>query len=233
MAVFFIFLLFMFLIVLYFFRPKDALDESASQKKIPGIQMPWPEILPPENPPLENILEQEQPQPIVEPPSEQNLQPDSLTVSETVVEEEMPQEENNPQIRSRSIYFMHSENNGDEIQPAKVIRNFDNFNSPLTDSINVLLSGPTNEEAGRGIMSFIPKNSKLLSARVTNNTAYLSFNEEFRYNTFGREGCAAQIKQIVLTATEFPTVEKVQFLIEGEIVNFLSEGVMIRDPIGR
>jgi len=114
----------------------------------------------------------------------------------------------------------------------KVNRNL-NANTPLTDSINTLLAGPTPDEIMRGVESFVPEGSRLISARVEGSTAVLDFNQEFRYNTRGSEGCAAQIKQIVWTATEFSTVRDVQFLIEGQKVDFLSEGVTIRNPIGR
>jgi type II secretory pathway pseudopilin PulG len=114
----------------------------------------------------------------------------------------------------------------------KVNRNL-NANTPLTDSINALLVGPTPDEIMRGIESFVPEGSKLLSVRVDGITAYLDFNQEFRYNTRGSEGCAAQIKQIVWTATEFPNIQNVLFLIEGKKVDFLSEGVVISNPIGR
>jgi len=114
----------------------------------------------------------------------------------------------------------------------KVNRNF-NANTPLRDSINALLTGPTPDEIMRGIESFVPEGSRLLSAKTEGSTAVLDFNQEFRYNTRGSEGCAAQIKQIVWTATEFPNIRNVQFLIEGKRVDFLSEGVVISSPIGR
>jgi len=114
----------------------------------------------------------------------------------------------------------------------KVNRNL-NANTPLTDSINALLAGPTPDEIMRRIESYVPEGSRLLSARVEGTTAVLDFNQEFRYNQHGREGCEAQIKQIVWTATEFSNIQNVQFLIEGQKVDFLSEGVVIRNPIGR
>jgi len=115
----------------------------------------------------------------------------------------------------------------------KVNRNL-NANTPLTDSINALLAGPTPDEIMRGIESFIPEGSRLLKLpTIKGSTVELDFNQEFRYNTRGSEGCTAQIKQIVWTATEFPNVQNVQFLIEGQRVDFLSEGVTIRNPIGR
>ena len=134
--------------------------------------------------------------------------------------------------RDRSIYFM-SETNSGEMQLTKVIRNIEVSVSPLTDCINSLLRGPTAAETNRGLISLIPAKSRLISAQITSNIAYLNFNDDFRYNAFGREAQSAQIKQIVYTATEFETVKSVQFLIEGKKVDFLPEGVMIRDPLGR
>jgi hypothetical protein len=130
------------------------------------------------------------------------------------------------ETRDRSIYLIQESN----MMLVKVNRN---LNATLTDSINSLLAGPTPDEIMRDIESFVPEGSRLISARVEGSTAVLDFNQEFRYNPRGREGCAAQIKQIVWTATEFPNVKDVQFQIEGQKVDFLSEGVVIRNPIGR
>jgi spore germination protein GerM len=69
--------------------------------------------------------------------------------------------------------------------------------------------------------------------RIEGNTALISFNEEFQYNSLGREGCEAQLKQIVWTATEFPNIHNVQILINGKKVDFLSEGINVTYPIGR
>ena len=133
------------------------------------------------------------------------------------------------ETRDRSIYLIQEAN----MVQVKANRKLNVSNTPLLDSINALLAGPTADEKRRGIISLVPEGSRLLSARVDGNTAYLDFNQEFRYNTRGSEGCAAQVKQIVWTATEFPNIYDVQFLIEGKIVNFLSEGVVINSPISR
>jgi spore germination protein GerM len=68
---------------------------------------------------------------------------------------------------------------------------------------------------------------------MDNDTAILNFNEEFRYNSYGREDSIAQLRQIVWTATEFRNVNNVQIEIDGKIVDFLTEGVSIRNPIKR
>jgi spore germination protein GerM len=103
----------------------------------------------------------------------------------------------------------------------------------MMDSLQVLLKGPTAEEQRRGMVSLIPAGARILSATVRGSTAYISFSEEFQYNTYGVEGYAAQLKQIVWTVTEFSTVKDVQILIEGRRIDYLGEGIWIGSPISR
>jgi spore germination protein GerM len=119
------------------------------------------------------------------------------------------------------------------LRPVKVIRKLRVSTTPLQDSLNALLAGPTAEEEISRMKSFIPQNSKILSVRIEGNTAFISFNEEFQYNTLGREGCEAQLKQIVWTATEFPNIHNVQILINGKKVEVMGEHINVADPIGR
>jgi spore germination protein GerM len=101
------------------------------------------------------------------------------------------------------------------------------------DALGALLAGPTAEEQRRELRSFIPEGTRILSATVRGGTAYISFSEEFQYNTYGVEGYAAQLRQIVWTATEFANVTDVQILIEGRRVDYLGEGIWIGSPLGR
>ena len=62
----------------------------------------------------------------------------------------------------------------------------------------------------------------------------LNFSGEFEFNQYGIEGTRGQLQQIVFTATAFPTVESVQFLVDGEKRDYLgSEGVWIGSPLSR
>jgi hypothetical protein len=137
------------------------------------------------------------------------------------------------ETRDRSIYFMQATGGGSDLLPTKVIRKLTVSDSPLLDSLNALLAGPTAAEKNRGLISCIPSGSKVIRVQVIENTAYINFNEDFQYNTLGREGFTAQIKQIVWTATEFSTVHDVQILIDGNRVDFIGEGIMIGSPLRR
>jgi spore germination protein GerM len=103
----------------------------------------------------------------------------------------------------------------------------------MQDVLNVILAGPSADELNRGILNLIPQNTRLLSAAVRGNTAYISFSENFMFNTFGVEGYVAQLRQIVWTVTEFPNVNDVQILIDGRRLDYLGEGIWIGSPINR
>jgi len=119
------------------------------------------------------------------------------------------------------------------LHPVKVNRRLAVSSSPLHDSLNALLAGPTADEKRRGLESFLEQKSKILSVQIRGNTAYINFNDDFQYHSLTREGIQAQLKQVVWTATEFPNVHNVQILIEGQRVDFISEGINIGNPIGR
>jgi len=115
-----------------------------------------------------------------------------------------------------------------------VLRPVARTGSPLTAAINSLLDGPRSEELSNDVLSLIPEGSRLLGARVDGGIAFLDFNEEFRFNALGIEGYRAQVEQIVYTATEFPTVDRVQFLVEGQRIDYLGgEGFWVGGPLGR
>ncbi|MCL2192910.1 MAG: GerMN domain-containing protein, partial [Treponema sp.] len=144
--------------------------------------------------------------------------------------------------RERGIFLIQMENEGADLQLTRVNRTLSASETPLIDTLNALFLGPTAEESARGIISFIPPNSQILSVRVEGHTvgnarrdtAYINFNESFQFTPYGREGLRYQIWQIVYTATEFPNVHDVQILIEGNRVDFLHEGgIRIGSPIGR
>lgn len=105
---------------------------------------------------------------------------------------------------------------------------------PLPTSIQALIDGPRPGEISANLLSLIPEDTEIIGARIEAGIAYLDFNEQFRFNTLGIEGHRAQIEQIVYTATEFPSIQKVQFLIEGQRVDYLGgEGFWIGGPLDR
>jgi germination protein M len=135
--------------------------------------------------------------------------------------------------RSASLFFVRIDDDG-VIVRQEVKRQVPVSDSPLLDSLAALLKGPSEDEIRKKLISLIPQGTMLLSAQVRGSTAYLNFNEAFMYNHYGIEGYAGQLKQIVYTATSFPTVQDVQVLIEGKKHDYLGgEGVYIGRPLSR
>lgn len=121
-----------------------------------------------------------------------------------------------------------------EIAVTGVTRTIDASASPLTAALQTLFAGPDPGELNRGLITLIPPAATLNGVSVRERIAYVDVSESFRFNPLGREGFDAQLRQLVLSATEFPGVEMVQILIDGRRVDFLgSEGTYVGEPISR
>ncbi|HUI72617.1 MAG TPA: GerMN domain-containing protein [Spirochaetia bacterium] len=159
----------------------------------------------------------------------------SLNTSERIVtttRPPVPQSEG-PALRKTRLFFLSVDPNG-SISMKGVIRPIPQSESPLRDALVTLLKGPTSQEINLGLLTMIPSGTTLRGVTVRGDTAYVDFSESFRFNSLGIDGMKAQLRQVVYAATEFPTVKKVQFLIEGKRVDYLgTEGVSIKDPLSR
>lgn len=131
----------------------------------------------------------------------------------------------------KNICFVAIDSDGPVVRKL-VSRNVDK-ESPMGDSLKMLLAGPSQAERNTGCTSLIPEGSRLLSASVKSGVAILNFSEEFQFNQFGAAGSLAQLMQVVYTATEYSTVNSVQILIEGKKLDYLTEGVWIGSPLSR
>ena len=201
--------------------PPEEISDPAGLPVEPPPPVPLPVEQPPVIPPP---VAQEQP------PSQGAVVSPPAQVPETVPS--LPPEQGRVELRERALYFTQVDRGG-TILRVKVDRNLPISSSPMTDVVQALIAGPTEEERQRGLICLIPPGTRMLSATVRGNTAYINFNEEFQFNTFGVEGYAGQLRQIVFTVTEFPNVRDVQILIEGRRVDFLGEGIWIGSPLSR
>ena len=136
------------------------------------------------------------------------------------------------ETRERVLYFTEVDRGG-AILRIRVNRKIPVSDSPMTDAIQALIAGPNADERSRGLMSLIPPGTRILSAQVRGSTAYISFSEDFQYNSYGVEGYAGQLRQIIYTATEFSNIKDVQVLVDGRRVDYLGEGIWIGSPLSR
>lgn len=180
------------------------LDESERDDQDTDTEEPIVEIEPPET--------DDEPQIVVPPPEE--------------TEDEGPD-----RTRRTTLFFIRVSDDG-RVLAEPVQRTIRFTGGPLTHTLEALISGPNAEDLNRGLLSLIPSDTELLSARVSDGVAYLNFNEAFRFNTMGLEGYLAQLQQVVQTATVFSTVDAVQILINGQVLEYLGgDGVYVGEPL--
>ena len=171
------------------------------------------------------------------PPSSQTTQspaPQPSAIERVVtVARPLAQTAEKPIFRKTRVFFLSVDQNGDVLMKG-VVRPIPESDSPLRDTLETLLKGPTSQEINLGLLTMIPAGTTLRGVSVRGEVAYIDFSESFRFNSLGIDGMKAQLRQVVYAATEFPTVKKVQFLIEGKKVEYLgTEGVSIKDPLSR
>ena len=139
----------------------------------------------------------------------------------------------NPPARQHRLYFAAMDPSGG-IAVTGVTRTADPSAAPLTATVATLLAGPDPTESNRGLVTLIPPTVTLNKVYIRGSVAYIDVSESFRFNRLGREGLDIQLQQVVYSATQFPNVEQVQILIDGERIDYLdSEGTFVGKPIGR
>jgi germination protein M len=102
-----------------------------------------------------------------------------------------------------------------------------------TTAIKSLLDGPTADERVMGFASAVPTGTKLLGIAIHKGVATVDLTSEFQ-NGAGSRSMQMRLGQVVYTLTQFPTVQKVRFHLDGSPVNvFSSEGIVLDHPVGR
>ncbi len=149
--------------------------------------------------------------------------------------DETPPDEETIQANTRKarIFFISITDDGG-IELKGIIRSVKYIDAPLSSTLDILFKGPTPDERSQGLITMISPDVNIRNIYIKASTAYLDFSEAFRFNTLGKEGLQAQLKQIVFSATEFSNIDQVQILIEGKKSEYLGpEGVYIGGALSR
>lgn len=99
-------------------------------------------------------------------------------------------------------------------------------------AIEALLAGPTDAEMTTwpAISSAIPEDTELLGLTVADGIAKIDLSREFESGG-GSFSVTSRLAQVVYTLDQFPTIDAVEFYIEGEKVSvFSGEGLMLDGP---
>jgi len=114
-----------------------------------------------------------------------------------------------------SLYF--SDQNGDYLQVEK--RGIAMVPGLARATVNELIAGPKNT----GLLRTIPEGTQLLDINIENGLCTVDLSNEFRENHWGgSSGEILTVYSLVDTLTQFPTVDEVEILVEGQQVETLA-----------
>ncbi len=127
-----------------------------------------------------------------------------------------------------NLYFSGMTDTGIYITPVKRVVDKDSI---AVSALRRLMEGPG--ENDDGLYAIAPEGVEVLGAKIQGGVAYADFSGKIMYPGFGSEGELAMVSAIVDTLCELPGVEKVQILVEGEVVESLGGHVLVDSPLGR
>ena len=100
-------------------------------------------------------------------------------------------------------------------------------------ALRQLLAGPSTEERAAGLGSEIPAGTELLGLSIADGVATVDLSKAFESGG-GSTSMQLRVAQVVYTLTQFPTVKRVAFRIDGGPVEAIGgEGVVVDPPVGR
>lgn len=102
-------------------------------------------------------------------------------------------------------------------------------------AMKALLAGPSDTEraATPRIRTLIPAGAELLGLEISDGIATIDLSGEFASGG-GSRSVLGRLAQVVYTMTQFSTVDRVRFELNGEPVTvFSSEGIVLDKPVGR
>ncbi len=128
------------------------------------------------------------------------------------------------------LYFVKINEEDGTAKPAPVQRTVKFKDSPITRTIEALMNGPTENEKRKGMTSFIPDDTELISARIQNGHLTLNFNDKFEENYSGTEAILLELYQVLLTSFNISQVTKLSILIEGKSKRYITgEGIPMKE----
>jgi germination protein M len=100
-------------------------------------------------------------------------------------------------------------------------------------AMKALIEGPTADEKQAGMVSNVPEGTTFLGLDIKNGVATVDLSKEYESGG-GSLSMFMRLAEVVFTLTQFPTVEGVDFKLDGEPISVLGgEGIIIDHPMTR
>lgn len=127
-----------------------------------------------------------------------------------------------------SVYFL-DDNNEVRVGYARSVKP----GAPGKDILQELLAGPNGDDESLGLSTAIPEGTELRSLDIAGNIATVDLSEDFTAPGDEPSG-EGRLAQIVYTLTQFPTVDQVELLVNGQVVDSLGDtGVTVSGNLTR
>ena len=137
----------------------------------------------------------------------------------------MPTDE--PSTIELNVYFMRGEH------VATVLREIPQTEGVARAAMEALLEGPSGDEEETGLTTSVPDGTELLDIAVEDRVAIVDLSGDFESGG-GTLSMRSRLAQVVYTLTQFPTVDAVQFRLDGvDTEVFGGEGVTLDGPADR
>ena len=100
-------------------------------------------------------------------------------------------------------------------------------------AMKALLEGPTDVEEEAGMVTNIPAGTTFLGLAIDDGVATVDLSKEYASGG-GSLSMMMRLAEVVFTLTQFPTVEGVNFKLDGEPIDVLGgEGLILDHPMSR
>lgn len=119
-----------------------------------------------------------------------------------------------PQTMNIAVYYLKSGNN--ETFLVREVHKVAKSEGVAKAALSELISGTV---LTSGAIMVLPADTKILGIKIENGLATVDFSKDILKANVGASAEAMGITSIVNTLTEFPTIQKVQFTVEGKVEN--------------
>jgi germination protein M len=131
-----------------------------------------------------------------------------------------------------SAYFLREARRGEMVGTAHRTIAIPEDKTVAKSAMTQLLKGPTKQEKKAGLKTAIPAKTKLNGINLVSETKVATVDLSKEFLRGDKETQRAQVAQVVYTLTQFPTIEKVSFKIDGKAIDKIGD-VALEKPLGR
>jgi hypothetical protein len=117
-----------------------------------------------------------------------------------------------PEMTDIAVYYL--KDSGKELYLVREVHQVEKTTAIAQAAINELING---NPVTPGAIRILPPNTKVIGININQGLATVDFSADVLKANVGSAGEALGITSIVNTLTEFPSIEKVSFLVDGQV----------------